>query len=449
MKHMIYLLTVIMAIGCHHSMEPWPSDGDKQDVAMYVRTRSLSGITAAPSVYQFFVYDQTHSKMSQYSVNPEKENNNVLHLKLFPGTYTGYCVTNAEDAGNWEYSDNLPPNEICLKSGKTETGDHLLGQNDFTVAQDGNNSTVFDLSRKVGMLRVTIERIPEWLTDLQINLSNISQKMSLTGEYKGDCSITKNIGLPDENGTSVTTLLVFPPKEKAILTLSSNSMVFVTPEHTIEAILANRITDIKVIFKDPIPTGQLEITTQLVDWDETILQEENWEIDQPEGPCTGSGNGINLIANGSFEADFIGDLPEHWNTDVSSKEYTPRIVGVTSPTLEGSKAVRIEGKTYLYQDIPVKGGQCYQLNIYVNAPTHEVKWRIWCTWMKGSKNLPSDALHSPSYQYETSGYIDVYEGKVFRAPTNATKLRVEIRNYMDPVEGKGLFVDALRVEAVN
>ena len=143
MKRMIYILAVVMAVGCHRSMAPWPGDGDKQDVAMYVRTRSLSGITASPSVYQFFVYDQVHSSMSRYSVNPEKEDNNVLHLKLFPGTYTGYCVTNAEETENWEYTDNLPPGEIFLKSGKTETGDHLLGQSDFTVAQDGDNSAVF------------------------------------------------------------------------------------------------------------------------------------------------------------------------------------------------------------------------------------------------------------------------------------------------------------------
>lgn len=55
MKRMIYILAVVMAVGCHRSMDPWPGDGDKQDVAMYVRTRSLSGITASPSVYQFFV----------------------------------------------------------------------------------------------------------------------------------------------------------------------------------------------------------------------------------------------------------------------------------------------------------------------------------------------------------------------------------------------------------
>ena len=66
MKRMIYILAVVMAVGCHRSMAPWPGDGDKQDVAMYVRTRSLSGITASPSVYQFFVYDQVHSSMSRY-----------------------------------------------------------------------------------------------------------------------------------------------------------------------------------------------------------------------------------------------------------------------------------------------------------------------------------------------------------------------------------------------
>ena len=49
MKRMIYILAVVMAVGCHRSMAPWPGDGDKQDVAMYVRTRSLSGITASPA----------------------------------------------------------------------------------------------------------------------------------------------------------------------------------------------------------------------------------------------------------------------------------------------------------------------------------------------------------------------------------------------------------------
>ena len=54
MKRMIYILAVVMAVGCHRSMAPWPGDGDKQDVAMYVRTRSLSGITASQCISFLF-----------------------------------------------------------------------------------------------------------------------------------------------------------------------------------------------------------------------------------------------------------------------------------------------------------------------------------------------------------------------------------------------------------
>lgn len=29
MKRMIYILAVVMAVGCHRSMAPWPGDGDQ------------------------------------------------------------------------------------------------------------------------------------------------------------------------------------------------------------------------------------------------------------------------------------------------------------------------------------------------------------------------------------------------------------------------------------
>lgn len=446
MKHLIPTFMLLMVIGCHRTLAPWPSEGDKQDVTMYVRARSLSGISATPSVFQFFIHDPSRSVTTCYNLSVTESADEQLHLKLFPGTYTGYCITQAEDMEHWEYTENYSPEKIFLKANKAANRDHLLGESHFTIQQTEPNDVIFDLNRKVGMLRIIIENIPEWLTDLQINLSNIPQKMSLTGQYSGNGTITKAIGIPDENGTSVTSLLVFPPHEKAILTLSSQSMVFVTPEHPIK-IKANRQTEIKVIFKDPTEMSQVNILTEIIDWNDTILQEEDWEIDRPAGPCQGSGNGMNLVANGSFEEDFT-DLPDAWKA-TSNSENPPQVVSVNSPVQEGNKAVRVEGKTYLYQDVPVVGGTCYQLKLYVNAPNHHVKWRSWCTWMQGSKTLPSDALHSSSYQYETDGYIDVYQGKIFRAPVGATKLRVEVRNYMDPIQGEGLYVDAVSVEAVE
>lgn len=448
------VLVMLFFVACHHSMEPWPSDGDRQEVAMYVRTRSLSGITPSSGSYQFFVYDKEKNKVSQYSVNPDVNNPNLLHMKLFPGSYTGYCVTNATAAECWEFADNLPPAQIYLKAQKTksgheEAGDHLLGTTDFSVGEENANNAIFDLSRKVGMLKVVIENIPEWLTDLKINVSNVPQKMSLTGEFTGSYTISKDITIPDENGVSETHILLFPPKEKATLSLSSEAMVFITPEHTIESILANRVTEIKVIFQEPANLANIDITTQLIEWDDPSIQEEDWKIDMPQGICTGTGNGTNLVVNGGFEGAFANGIPENWTLDAASKDYPKTAAPATDLIQEGNKAVRIEGKTYIYQDIPVTGGRCYQLNMYVNAPETDARWKYWGTWMKGSTNLSSDLLRSVSYEKTTNGYIDVFNGKVFRAPATATKLRLEVRNYNDPVTGKGVYIDQVSVQHVD
>lgn len=454
MKHFMILIAMLITASCHHTMEPWPSDSDRQEVAMYVRTRSLSGITTTPSAYQFFIYDKEKNKVSQYNVNPEKSNNNLLHVKLFPGNYTGYCVTNAEESNCWEYADNLPPEQIYLKSQKTKSGheearDHLIGTTTFSVGENIENNAVFDLNRKVGMLKVIIENIPEWLTDLKINLANVPQKMSLTGEFNGDYTVIKDITLPDEKGTSETNILVFPPKTKAILTLSSEEMVFITPEHSIESILPNRVTEIKAIFQEPAESINVDITTRLVEWDDPIIQELDWNVEMPQGACTGTGNGTNLVLNGSFENGFSEGAPDNWTLDAASKDYPKTAVSVSSPVQEGNKAIRIEGKTYIYQDIPIIGGQCYQLNLFVNAPDSDAKWKYWGTWMKNSTALNSDLIRSSSYEQATNGYIDTYNGKIFRAPINATKLRIEVRNYNDPVTGKGIYIDQTSVQMVN
>ena len=451
MKRFMILWFMLSLLACHHSMDPWPSDTDRQDVTMYVRTRSLTGINTLPSVYQFFVYDKTQGGVRRYDINSESENPNLLHLKLFPGSYTGFCVTGAEEAESWEYAENSSPEEIYLKSQKTakgneEAGDHLLGTTDFEVTEEGGQ-VVFDLSRKVAMIKVIITNIPEWLTDLQINLSGVAQKMSLTGKYTGTYTISKSISLP-EAGTSETSILFFPAETLPSISLSSAEMVFLTPEHEIESGLTNHITEIKVAFRDVSSSPIVDITTQLVEWDEKTIYEKDWEIDMPQGPCEGEGNGINLVVNGSFEETFSDDLPPNWKSDVSDKTYTATVTWIDSPVQSGQKAVMLGAKTYLYQDIPVIGGKCYQLNMHVCAPHAKVRWRAWGTWMKGSKDLPSDAIRT-SYQNQTDGYIDVYEGHIFRAPTEATKLRMELRNYMDTDQSQGLYVDEIRVEAVD
>ena len=449
MKRFIIPMYALILLGCHHSMDSWPSDGDKPEVAMFVRTRNLSGINGLPSNYQFFVYDKTLGTTARYEVNPDKDNN--LHVKLFPGAYTGYCVTNASDETVWEYTAQTTPDRIYLKSqtsthGTEEPRDYLLGQTDFEVNETGGE-VIFDLNRKVGMLKVIIENIPEWLNDLQINLSGIPQKMNLEGEYTGKYTITKKISPPDKNGISETSILLFPPQQQTGLTLSSESLVFITPEHPIESVSANRTTEIKAIFQGEMDKLQVDMNTRLRDWDSRNIKEPDWNIDLPQGPCSGSGNGTNLVLNPGFEKEFTESVPADWKLDNSGD--TKRVIRVTSPVKEGSYAVRLEGKTYLYQDIAISGGTCYQLKMFVNARQSNVKWRHWYTWMKGSTNLKSDAIRSSSYQYATEGFTDVFQGQIFRAPAEANKLRIEIRTYMEPVAGEGLYVDGISVEPVN
>lgn len=456
MKNLLLIMAIALCLSCHHRSEEWPAHGDKQAIALYVRNKSLSDITSPPASYQVFVYDKQQRQTHRYDLAPAKYDNPQLQIKLFPGEYTGYCVTNAGGDSYWEYDPNKNPEEIYLKaqkskSGNEEAGDHLLGQTDFTVTEDNNNTTIFNLSRKIGMLKISIENIPAWLTDLQINLSNVPQKMSLTGEYEGSYTVSKPVTLPDEEGFSETTLLVFPSQKELTLSLSSESMVFITPEHPISAIRENQKTHIKATFPDIAELPSLDINFQPTEWDENIIEEEDWQLPAPLGPCTGEGDGNNLVANAGFEESFTNNLPNEWKFESSGK--SKNTTEINFPTYSGNKAVCLKGKTYLYQDINISGGQCYQFKAYANAPSNNVKWKYWYTWINGSQllNKMSSAIRIPTnqYKYQTEGYIEAFEGAIFRAPTEATKLRVEFRTYMNDDIEEGLYLDAVSVEKVN
>lgn len=450
---MILVLAVLLAGACKHSMEEWPSDSDKQEVAVHLKNRSLS--TGTFSGCRLFVYDEATQKMSWYNASADLNNTTLFHVKLYPGTYTGFCVTNAEEAAYWECAENLSPEQVYLKAQKSsdsheEAKDYLLGENRFQVGENLPNQTSFNLDRKVGMLRVSVGNIPEWLNDLQINLSQIPKKMNLRGDYGTETyTISKKI-TPPERGLSETTLLLFPPKGKSVLTLSSDEYAFATPAHNIETIEANRITEIEVLFKDPGNLSSLDITARMSEWEALPIQEDSWTIDLPPGPCEGIGNGHNLVQNPGFEDSFTEGLPAAWKLDAAGGSKQVSLITASSSLREGQQAIRLEGKTYLYQDLSVSGGQCYQFKLYVNASHEKVKWRYWYTWMKGSSNLPSDAIRSTSYQYATTGYTDVFQERIFRAPSDADKLRVEIRTYTtDAPPGEGLYIDGVSVEAVD
>lgn len=452
MKRYVLLIAVMTAGACHRGMAPWPYEGDKQSVTLQVRTNDLVGFSALPPSCQLFVYDENNGKTLQYQAT-SGASNNQYQVKLFPGTYMGYCVTNAENTAYWDYKETSTPEKIYLKSqSQGGSNDHLIGCASLKISTESPNTFTFDMQRKVGKLLVVIDHIPEWLTDLKIGLNNIPKNISLTGEVNTSTHSVSCIAAEALKGESVTEILVFPPPvgKRCTLTLSSETHAYLSDPYVISEIIANKITRINIIFKDFSDMSQMDFTTSIVEWDKDTMKEEDWEIQQPfpDNPCTGSGDGHNLVINPGFEEALIDNLPPGWKLDAGGTD--KKVVHTSHSTRQGNYAIRLDGKTYLYQDIAVREGQCYQLKMFVNAPNPATKWRYWCTWIKGSANLPSDKIRSSSYQYQTEGYIDVFNGQNFRAPSGATKLRMEIRTYTTSVDpATGLYLDGVSVENVN
>ena len=455
MKKVVTMVVVAIACACHHETEPWNESAKEKEVAMYVRT-SPSTSTRPPAGFQLFLFD-SQNQLTAYSIPSSGiSQDNPFQVEIPEGRYTGYCIANSDEPDAWEYTAGSTPSKVFISlqqnaSFRQEAGDYLLGKSEFTVGSKNTEPILFDVERKVGCVRVIIENIPDWMNDLHIRIANIPQKMNLLGKYSGETvTVTKAANQPDKTGHSVTNILVFPPVKSSTLTLAYKAGVASenTPAHTIDSILSNRITEVRAIFGSPENTRQIEFSTKISEWDETIIREEDWYIQLPEVPCEGKGNGINLVQNGSFEQGNDDEIPPGWKLDGGGSDRKVNLI--TSPVLDGKKAVRLGGKTYLYQDIEVTAGECYQLHLFVNSPSDEIKWRHWGTWMAGTANLNSEAIRSSSYRYRTEGYEDVYAGNIFKAPAGATKLRIEIRSYSTlTATQEGLFIDSIRVEKVE
>ncbi len=455
MKKVATMVIVTAICACHHDMEPWNESAKIKEVAMYVRT-AQSSVTTPPAGCQLFLFD-SQNQLTAYTIPSSGiREGNLFQMEIPEGSYTGYCIANSNIPDVWEYTAGSTPSKIFAslqQNGefRSEAGDYLLGKSEFTIGNKNSDPILFDVERKVGCVRVIIENIPDWMNDLNIRVANIPSKMNLLGKYSGEAvTVTKAASQPDGNGRSVTDILVYPPGKSSSLTLAYKAGVASenTPVHTIDSILSNRITEVRAIFRSTGNTRQVDFYTGISEWDKTVIREEDWYIELPGRPCEGNGNGINLARNGSFEEGDANGIPPGWKLDGGGSD--KKVTLVNSPVIDGNKAARLEGKTYLYQDIEVTEGRCYQLNLFVNSPSDEVKWRCWSTWMAGSANLNSEAIRSSSYRYRTDGYEDVYAGNIFKAPAGATKLRIEIRSYTSlSTSQEGLYIDAVRMEKIE
>ena len=139
---------------CHRSMEPWPYDGDKQTVSIQTSTAQQNGgFYGLPANCQLFVYDKINQRTDKQEAQQDGSKNQYKKVKLFPGTYDAYCITNASESVYWKYEENASPEAIFTKipdSGGSR--DHLMGQCEMEIKADGNNVFNFQLERKVSQL---------------------------------------------------------------------------------------------------------------------------------------------------------------------------------------------------------------------------------------------------------------------------------------------------------
>lgn len=460
MKQLIIMLIGISLLSCHRKMSPWPYDGDKQSVTIQTRTGNSGNFATLPLNCQLFVYNEATGQTEKHDATQEGSKNRY-QVKLYPGTYTGYCVTNASEEIYWKYAETDMPENILLKSQQQGgSRDHLLGSCSMTVQEGEANTFTFDLERKVAQLLIVINNFPEGVEDLQIKVNNIPKTISLAGTYDSGTHTVTTSASPAVDGISTTQLLVFPPQggKRSTLTLISNACAYISDEYQINDIAANKITRIDITFQDLPEMDIAYFSTSVETWDKDTIKEE-WETPgpQPFEPCQGTGDGNNLVDNPGFEEGIDAttgtEIPREWL--LNSAGDNKKVELVSNHVYKGNYAAQLRGVTYMYQDIPVEGGKCYQLKMHVSAPNPEVKWRYWCTWMEGSTALSgfSDPIRSSSYQYQTEGYIDAMEGMIVRAPANATRIRMEIRTYSGtPITGEGLFglyVDEISVERVR
>ena len=452
MKQFILILLSLNFVACHQENSPWPYEGDRQPVNFQISATGLSDFNTIPSQCLLYFYDSLQGITEQQTVT-RQGSLNLFQAHLFPGSYTGYCITNADSPEYWQYQAESTPEEILLKT-QTQGGsrDHMYGYATFQVRAGDSTCTLLPISRKVARLLIVTHNQPDWLTDLQIKIERIPRHFTLSGQYSSTTQSIYAQASPAINGMSTTQLLVFPPTpgRTCKLILSSDEHRYLSDGYTIDYLTVDQTTRIDITFSKSDRLSVSSITSASMTWNKEIIADE-WDTETPEPyiPCEGTGKGMNQIKNASFEEQWNNGLPNFWKLNGSGHDKLIKRVMV--PVHHGRYAVQLNGSTYLYQDINIYGGQCYQLNMYVNAPNDSIKWRCWCTWMKGSTALSSFSkdIRSSAYRHQTDGYIDALQGIAVRAPQKATRLRVEIRTYQDtPTEGEGLYVDDFNVQEI-
>jgi len=378
------------------------------------------------SSLHLFAVDRNNRIVRHESYSPEDIRENTINTLLPLGRYRLALVANLSDAtlltsGIGESVEKLflylPQDENSCR----EADDLQTAFQSVSITESKTAIPPIRLFRRVGKLQVTVNAIPEGVSNVNLEASFVPEAINFTGsDTKSSGTIIKPV-----NGQGEVELLTFPTKKgKAYLSLTYHR---------------NNTTNRKIIpFTAAIDTNK--ITRVNCDFPE--LQEGGIR-----------GNGINLLKNGDFETwSDPGKEPDNWHFYKDGRDsIAVKITG--DKVYSQNQAVFLQGKTYLYQDVEIEAGKRYEIKMHVNAPSPSFPWKYYCYWRKSrSTALPAEnnkAIQAQKYQKQTNGWETKFHG-IFQAPEGAKLLRIEIRTYgkgITPEEG--IYIDDFSVELVE
>lgn len=439
MRVFVWLLCIIAISGCQHKGD---ITGKLVDIPLSLPTRA--DIMDSDSCLQVFVIDREEVICRHYVFNSRQLKSGILSTELPLGRYKLAFIMNARTGKEIEGGINQTLKDIRLRL-LEENGYHTNASPFLTALQSvyiTDNTTVLapvQFQSRAKTLQVHLSNIPQDASHLKLKLFPVPASIPFSGKPNTSraCILHPLPTLPTGEGHT------------ELVTLTPESAIQLFIEYTRAGQTAHK----------RIPLNNLNDTDEPVQviGDFPSLPDEEPDLENlpdNDNPCTGHGNGINLLTNGSFEQwSDTHKSPDGWYFYRDGKDSCA--ISITDhPVLDGQQSVRLEGKTYLYQDIEITPGQCYEIKMHVNAPDGDFSWKYYCYWRKNkSTALPKEyntPIQADCYLKQTDGWINVFEGKNFKAPEQAKLLRVEIRTYgKSRVPGTGIYIDKFSVEAIE
>ena len=419
------------------------------------------------SCLRVLALDNTSTVVRYFLFTSAELTNNTCSITLPIGSYTLAFIANGNKEGEVSCDIGYTLDEVLLKliregENYREASDFLTAKKSIQITRDATPPPLsITLERKVGKIRVTLNELNPDIDSIKLELRQAPTTLTFNGKTSGNATIVKKMAYTKGSGNASAEILTFPVVENKAeigVLYTINQITYRGSMTLSPAVDANRIMSVEGSYQ---PSKEQETSFTIQDWNGneisggSFILSEGDEVVGDDRPVTGNPTGANLLQNAGFELWESNPVkPQNWLYLNAGAHMTATQNNVTK--LEGNSSARLEQSTYLYQDIPIVGGECYQIRLRVNATTSAYKWKVGCNWRTSaaatSGQLPA-SYNAPIQTDElgvTTGWLEPFgTDNKFRAPYSAKYLRIEIRTYsignntLNPNEG--VYLDQFEV----